>query len=142
MKKKLYLAGTIQGKHTDKVVKKFTSKQKALEKIGFKVFSPIRGRGGDEVVTKDGVNSKYSPNEIMHRDLNDIDNCDIVVAFMDYPSIGTSMEILYARYIRHVPVVVVSRSPRVFYHPWIMSLATKRLRTLAQVTEYLQRMWL
>ena len=136
--KTVYLAGTIDVNNPEKVREKFNSLKARLEELNLRVLSPIRGK---EICA--GEFAKYESNEIVHRDLNDIDRADFVVAFMDVPSIGTAMEIIYARLLRFhpIPVVVISRSSRVHSHPWIKHFATKKLNNADQLITWLKE-WL
>lgn len=137
----VYLAGTMDVNDPEGLLEKFNGIQTQLEELGLEVYNPARGMGIREVdITLSG--NKITPNEIVHRDLSDIDHSDMVVGFMDVPSIGTSCELMYAIHVAHIPVIIASWSPRVYDHPWIISLATKRLRTINQVLAYLKDWWL
>jgi len=59
-------------------------------------------------------------NEIVEKDKLDIMECDVLLVNYDKPSVGTSMEILFA-WEQHIPVIVVSKkdvklSPWLIYH--------------------------
>jgi nucleoside 2-deoxyribosyltransferase len=60
--------------------------------------------------------------EIVEGDKADIDSCDVVFAFCWQPSVGTSMEILYA-YERFKPVFAVVPNGKPV-SPWIQYHAT------------------
>ena len=55
--------------------------------------------------------------EIVENDKSDIDACGALVVWFDAPSVGTSMEILYA-WERNIPVVLIDRSTRPL-SPWL-----------------------
>lgn len=135
----IYLGGSIDKLNPDMVMETFGSVQKSLEEIGFKVLSPVRGK-------KVGSNHQdfvsYEPNEIVHRDLADIDNADYMLAMMVKPGIGTSMEIMYSRMVRNIPVVVVSKNPAVVHHYWIKSLASKIVPDVETALNYLRDWYL
>lgn len=62
-----------------------------------------------------------SVNRIVHLDKLDIDRSDVVIVYYHKPSVGTSMEILYA-WERNVPVIVVTTEKE--YSPWLLYHAT------------------
>ena len=66
--------------------------------------------------------------EIVENDKNDIRGCDALLVFFDKPSVGTSMEVLYA-WERGVPVHVVDKSGKPL-SPWLLYHATKIHPTL------------
>lgn len=61
--------------------------------------------------------------EIVEGDKLDIDNSTHVLVSYDKPSVGTSMEILYA-WERKIPVLVVA-SPEIKLSPWLVYHSTK-----------------
>ena len=98
----------------------------------FFCISPFRGR-------EDGVT--YTPNQIVQRDLLDIDSCDLVVAELireGHPYIGTSMEIYHA-YTRGIPVVVWTVDHT--NHYWIKSMSVASFLTLDAVAEHIIKFW-
>lgn len=74
--------------------------------------------------------------EIVEGDKNDIDNCAAVLAYCPKPSVGTSMEILYA-HTRRMPVVVVvpSGAP---VSPWLRYHATQVVSTITEAVDALR----
>ena len=127
MMKTIYFAGTFAGFDlVDLAIKrKVTSDGLILR--GFKVIDPLRekpldklGKGSDY----DKLYKELTPNEIVHRDLWDIDRSDIVLMLMTKPSIGCSCELMYA-HLKNKCIVVVSEVPEVLEHPWVKSLSTK-----------------
>jgi hypothetical protein len=55
--------------------------------------------------------------EIVELDKIDVSNCDVLIVSYEKPSVGTSMEILYA-WERGKPIVVVAR-PETSISPWL-----------------------
>ena len=135
----IYLGGSINGLNPDEVLEKFDMVQEGLEFLGFEVLSPTRGK---KVSRRKGEFVGYEPNEIVHRDLRDIDNADYMLALFEVPGIGTSMEIIYARLTMNIPVIVVSTDPRVTEHYWIKSLASKILPDIESAYIYLKEWYL
>lgn len=56
--------------------------------------------------------------DIVLSDIEDIKNCDVVLAYFDRPSVGTSMEIFYAKSVLKKPVIVVDASDKPL-SPWL-----------------------
>lgn len=52
------------------------------------------------------------------KDKSEIRNCDIFVAYMQLPTVGTSMEILYA-YENQKPVFVINPNGSLFNNLWL-----------------------
>jgi len=82
--------------------------------------------------------SEYECNEIVHRDLHDIKNCDILVAQMHLPGIGTSMEIMYAS-MRDIPIILITQVPTIANHYWMKSLTSKIVPTVEDAMLYLKK---
>lgn len=60
--------------------------------------------------------------EIVDADKADIDNSDLVIAYVPFPSVGTSMEIMYARE-RGTPVYIIAPNKEKI-SPWHLAHAT------------------
>jgi nucleoside 2-deoxyribosyltransferase len=133
----IYLGGTIDRLNPDMVIDYFSETQLALQAIGFKVYNPVRGKvvGSNEF-------KQYEDNEIVHRDLADIDKSDLMLAMMAKPSIGTSMEIMYSRMVKNIPVIVVSTDLAVTQHYWVNSLASKVMASRDEAIEYIRRWYI
>lgn len=107
---KIYLAGAING-CTDSECKDWREYVKSL--IGEEnTLDPMRrDYRGREMNCVD---------EIVEGDKTDIDNCTHMLVYYDKPSVGTSMEILYA-WERKIPVFLITNketrlSPWLVYH--------------------------
>ncbi len=73
--------------------------------------------------------------EIVEEDKATIDTCDYLLVKFDKPSVGTSMEMLYA-WERGKAVVVVSEGDRL--SPWLRYHAKAIFRTLMEATTYIR----
>ena len=107
MKPTVYLAGPIF-QQSDAACNDWRARFKACEL--FKCLDPMSRdyRGREE--------SAFA--EIVEGDKEDIDGCQAVVAKVNPPSAGTSMEILWA-WLNHTPVIAITDgrvSPWVRYH--------------------------
>ena len=103
---KLYLAGPING-CTDAEANNWRS---AVKKLHNDVLDPMARdyRGKETEAVK----------QIVEGDKADIDVCDGVLVWFERPSVGTSMEVLYA-WEHNKPVVVVNRSGKPA-SPWLV----------------------
>jgi len=106
--KSVYLAGAINGCSDSEAIDWRTYCTTSLGIIGISTIDPMsrdyRGRE-DQCV-----------NEIVELDKLDIDNCDAMIVSYQRPSVGTSMEILYA-WERGKPVIVFTDTKSI--SPWL-----------------------
>lgn len=130
---KVYIAGNITGCNEVQVKNNFGVLESELDSYGFEVLNPIRGK----ILSLD-KDSKYECNEIVHRDLHDIKNCDILVAQMHKAGIGTSMEIMYAN-MRDIPIILITQVPLIANHYWIKALTTKVVPTVEEAVTYMYK---
>lgn len=65
--------------------------------------------------------------EIVELDKKDIDNCDALIVSYQHPSVGTSMEILYA-WERGKPVIVFTDAEVI--SPWLSYHSTKIVNSI------------
>ncbi len=105
---------------------------------GNKVIDPCRGKNG---VYEPGF---HSPNEILLRDLRDVDEADIILVNMnligDKLPIGTVSEIMYG-WTKQKPVVIISEDPRIIAHPWLVAMSVKILPTVQESLDYIDSFW-
>jgi nucleoside 2-deoxyribosyltransferase len=101
-KKRIYLAGTIYEEEPGK-----TWKQRLVQHLTdsgfdsrFEVFDPDPSMECDITMVP--------------RDKAEIDNCDIFIAYMEYPTVGTSMEIYHAYLKNNTPIALIC--PNFFCH--------------------------
>ena len=132
----IYLAGGIAGLDPQEVEHRFISVKARLEDMGFKVLSPIRGK-----ILDTEVDSKYEPNEIVKRDLWDINHSDLLLAIPSEKSIGTFMEVFHAA-SRGIPVVIVTTSAFIANHYWTRVHAAKIVSTVEDALDYLAKWYL
>ena len=78
-----------------------------------------------------------SVNEIVQLDKIDVDKCDIVLANCPKPSVGTSMEILYA-WERNKPVLVVVPKDGPI-SPWLRYHSTKILHSFDEAVNWIKQ---
>ena len=104
MKKiKLYLAGTI---YTDEPGKSW--KQRFIQELDSSLY---------EFFDPDPVNEPES--YMVARDKAEITNCDIFVAYIERPSFGTAMEIMYASMLQTKPILIINPNTSLFNDLWV-----------------------
>lgn len=86
----------------------------------------------------------YTPNEIVLRDVRDIQKCDVVLAEMrhnQYNYIGTCMEIWEA-HRQGIPVVLWT-IPKHEHHPWLVHTCVKifTCADVEDVCDYILEQW-
>jgi len=69
--------------------------------------------------------------EIVEGDKYDIDSCDAMLVYYEKPSVGTSMEVLWA-WLNHTPVHVATEQKNL--SPWLLYHATS-ISTLEEACE-------
>jgi nucleoside 2-deoxyribosyltransferase len=82
-----------------------------------------------------GLEGDYE-REIVVLDKIDIDISDVVIVYYEQPSVGTSMEVLYA-WERNVPVVIVTTQAKL--SPWLMYHSTLVVDTFAKAIDFVER---
>jgi len=104
---------------------------KQLEKnLNVRICNPfynVRTRKRIGVTLFDRRNLKpYSEREqgksekMVERNLEAIRNCDVLIALLPYPSIGTVMEVFYSGYVLQKPTLVLTYLES---HPWLSTVA-------------------
>ena len=84
------------------------------------------------------LESLETATEIVENDKTDILNSDVILVYHDRPSVGTSMEILYA-FDRDKYVLTVGCTGKPL-SPWILYNSNKIVDTLEEAIEHLKEM--
>jgi nucleoside 2-deoxyribosyltransferase len=118
---RVYLAGPINGR-TDADCRDWRNYATRHLADVAEVFDPmIRDYRGREL--EPGIAAK-----IVEQDKRDIDQCDVLLVYFDRPSVGTSMEVLYAWQLGK-KVVVINQSDRTL-SPWLLYHSHARVDSL------------
>lgn len=106
--------------------------QRHLEWDGYEITNPF-----DHVLTKEWrkKGDSLTAHKIVEKDIQLINETDVVLAYLPCESIGVSMEIFYASYCLGKPVIVFTH----FYHPWLLSFSAYVVKNLDELKEALQR---
>jgi nucleoside 2-deoxyribosyltransferase len=121
---KIYLAGPMF-QTEDNECKAW--RDEAIAKLtGHEIFNPMirdyRGRTDEKAA------------EIVEEDKKDIDSCDVILVNHTRPSVGTSMEILYA-WERKKRIITVIHSDQI--SPWLLYHSERIFRDLDSAIDYL-----
>ncbi len=75
--------------------------------------------------------------EIVTGDIEDIQACDAVLVFFDKPSVGTAMEIFYAKHSLGKLVVVIDASDKPL-SPWLIHHSDRQFRDVAAALAHIE----
>jgi len=119
---KYYLAGPINGCNDSEA---HDWREEASALLGAKnVFNPmVRDYRGKE---------DQSVAEIVELDKADIDACDVLIVWFVKPSIGTSMEVLYA-WERGKQIIVVNKQEKPL-SPWLVYHSHRIIKDLNEIS--------
>ena len=122
---KVYLAGPIfQCEDTECIA----WRQKAKRLLnGFEVFDPI------DRDYRGSTNENYE--KIVEEDKAFIGKCDILLVNHLKPSVGTSMEVLYA-WEKQKHIVIISENQEI--SPWLLYHSNKICNSLSEAIDYIQ----
>jgi hypothetical protein len=131
----IYLGGGIKGMDFTDANAWRLKATAILESTGHTVVNPLRGR----VWNSKDEQTQFSMNEIIHRDLFDVDRCDCLLVEMTDPNrhyTGTTVEMTRARMTDKMVVVFVGKDVCPF--GWLEGyLATKVVETLEEAIDYI-----
>lgn len=141
----IYLAGSIEGRKKDDVIKERKYWRNLLSNEYVEIVDPLRGKVdtakeyGEELF--DIGSSKFSVGEIISRDLADLDSCDMML-YLDmngHKSFGKVWEYAYAYYMCRIPVIIFTPNEQ---NNWMTHFATKVFKDAGYVKHWLNTFWL
>lgn len=117
----IYLCGPINGRTTEHA----TNWREAAKKLwDGRCLDPMR---------RDYRGRELEPGiaaEIVAGDIEDIQQSDAILVYFDQPSVGTSMEVFYAKHVLGKPVVVINASDKPL-SPWLIHHSDATTRHLS-----------
>ena len=118
--KTVYLAGPITGEKHDEANQWRGKMIYELRRMGIKGISPLRSepKVGDRYELFYDDDCFGTPKAIAGKNYFDVRNCDLTLAYLPHTSVGTIVEIGWAKSLGK-PVVVVSQTDGLFNHPLI-----------------------
>jgi nucleoside 2-deoxyribosyltransferase len=128
MKRKVFISGPIQGMETEQ------SYRDVIRKICIRSgYEPVDPWEREKIIYKGTEPSWWNSvpaADFIRRDLEDIDRCDVLVAYFPRLSAGTCMELFYAKLKRKKTICICQiENPS----PWIIvhsDVILKRLKSL------------
>jgi len=156
MKVKSYLAHTFSLRHyiRDEVTPRlieisieplnpFYKRDGSTARMEVKIADEMGVKGIDPRQAKEWMLRVKSKNKrIVATDLKMIDKADIIIAFMNSWSGGTTCEIFYMGCIKERPVYLVTENyPDIFLHPWMVYACRKGkiVKSLDELVKVLKR---
>jgi hypothetical protein len=123
----IYLCGPINGRSDDDCT---TWREQVKQLWTGRTLDPMardyRGRELEPGIAK----------EIVENDIRDIQTVDGLIVFCDKPSVGTSMEVFYAKHCLQLPVVVVHPADKP--SPWLIYHSDNIVKTIKEAVFLLE----
>ena len=133
MKKRVFISGPIQGMENNQ------SYRKVIRDICLRCgFEPVDPWLREKVIYRAGKVKKLdmSSASFIKRDLEDIERCDILVAYLPRLSAGTCMELFYAKLKGKRTITICElENPS----PWIIAHSDILLGKILDLEEYLKK---
>jgi len=95
MKRKVFVSGPIQGMEKEQSYRNVI--REICLKHGFEVVDPWEREKVIYSGTEDGWWNKVPAADFIKRDLEDVEKCDVLIAYLPTLSAGTCMELFYAK---------------------------------------------
>lgn len=134
MRRRVFISGPIQDMETDQSYRKVI--RDICVRCGYEVIDPWER----EKIMYNGSEldwwNRVPPKDFIKRDLNDIEECSVLVAFMPKLSAGTCMELFYAKLKGKKTVCVCQiKNPS----PWIIAHSDIILKKIGQLENALKQ---
>lgn len=148
MEYKIYLAGPITGLSYKETMNWRETIKSNLPK-NYITFNPMRAKEELAKFEKIEINfeltdpvqsSLCSSRGVITRDFNDVKNCDAIIANLSDEtkvSIGTVMEIAWAKAFQIPVIAIVSQQDKLYHHPMINECVGFRVKSLTDAIEIL-----
>ncbi len=128
MKKKAFISGPIQGVETEQ------SYRDVIRQICIRCgYEPVDPWQREKVIykgTEPNWWAKVSAADFIRRDLEDIEKCDVLIAYLPRLSAGTCMELFYAKLIGKKTICICEiENPS----PWIIVHSDMILKNVSEL---------
>ena len=134
MKKQLFIAGPIIGMEKQQDYRIVVTE--VATKLGFDIIDPWKRERVIYNGTEECWWDKVPTFDFVQRDLDDADQCDIMVVYLPILSAGACMEMFYAKR-KGKKVIVVSPLPCL--SPWIVFHSDKIIKSFSELEEALRK---
>lgn len=127
--KTIYLCGPINGRSDDDCR---TWREEVKQRWDGPCLDPMR---------RDYRGREHEPGtaaEIVGGDLEDIQNSDALLVYFDAPSVGTSMEVFYAKHVLNKEIALVNKSERAL-SPWLIHHSDYVTTSVSDALAYLRK---
>ncbi|MBS7653528.1 MAG: nucleoside 2-deoxyribosyltransferase [Candidatus Bathyarchaeia archaeon] len=134
MARRVFISGPIQG-----VEQKQTYREKISALLIQYGYEPVDPWQREKVLYRgppEGWWERVPPRDFIKRDLEDIEGCDALIAYLPKLSAGTCMEIFYAK-IKGKKTIVICRLKNP--SPWIIEHADILIKNLRDLKEVLKK---
>jgi nucleoside 2-deoxyribosyltransferase len=134
MKRKVFVSGPIQGLETDQSYREVIGR--ICVRCGFEPVDPWKR----ERILYDGTEfgwwNRVPIEGFIRRDLEDIENCDLLIAYLPRLSAGTCMELFYAKLKGKKTICICEiENPS----PWIVAHSDVVLRAIDELGKVLEQ---
>jgi nucleoside 2-deoxyribosyltransferase len=134
MKKKAFISGPIQGMENEQTYREAISK--ICARLGYETVDPwLR----EKMIYREDESrwwTKVPAADFVERDLQDIEKCDVLIAYLPKLSAGTCMELFYAK---REGKRVITISGMDALSPWIVVHSDRVLRSIEELEDALKQ---
>lgn len=134
---RVFISGPIQGmEHKQQYRAKI---REVLARHGYETVDPWEREKviySAKAEVKEGWWRKVPPPDFIRRDLEDIENCDLLVAYLPRLSAGTCMELFYAKMKGKKTITICELDDP---SPWIVAHSDVMLRSIEELEEFLKK---
>jgi len=132
--KKAFISGPIQGIETEQEYRKVI--REICVHCGFEVVDPWEREKIIYNGTRTGWWNRVPATDFIRRDLEDIEKCDVLIAFFPRLSAGTCMELFYAK-LKHKKTICICqiKNPS----PWIIVHSDMIIKKIEELGNALKR---
>jgi len=133
MGRKAFVSGPIQGMETEQDYR--DAIREICVRCGFEVLDPWKREKVIYNGAERGWWNKVPAADFIQRDLEDIEKCDLLVAYLPKLSAGTCMELFYAR-LKRKKTICVCLMPSI--SPWIAYHSNMILKSIEELEQALR----
>lgn len=134
MKRKVFVSGPIQGMETEQHYRDIIDE--ICVRCGFEVVDPWKREKVLYNGAEHGWWNKVPVADFVRRDLEDIEKCDVLVAYLPKLSAGTCMELFYAK-LKDKKTICISQVENT--SPWITVHSDIVLKSIEELEKVFKR---
>jgi len=134
MERKAFISGPIQSMETEQQYRDVI--REICFKCGYKVVDPWQREKIIYYGTEDGWWNRVPAEDFIKRDLEDIEKCDVLIAYFPRLSAGTCMELFYAKLKGKRTICICQiENPS----PWIIVHSDKVIKKIEELEDALKQ---